>query len=427
MYNLELNTAISPRDLRMKTLFAALREFNHNDPSKHDQELDLHADKIIFQKLAFCYSVRKFDEELGLLACAMEMVYRANRARVAISFHDVGESLLPLLVDMMKNSAPRRRDALLVERHSNSRKEMEDDEVDLHSSTKSHNALTQYIHGSKAKSSLGKKFLPTVAEEKKGERGDDDDEYENITACSSNDVLEATNNDLMVSTLASTTSKINHISSISSDVAIQASQRRQVRFSDAIEFEELEIPAKPKDREEEEVQLPFKEITHPLAVKKAIKILRYFSRVLTAMIPMAHFPGLLDELVFNLRIPANTRQSLDIKDENDDENSYHSAKTEMSWESDYADAYSAYSAEDSAISGKSKRQIVEGLDTVSRIDTIATIVNLACAEENKSKLFNHPGLLDAIICVARDDPINEAREHASIVLMNLALEDSNKV
>lgn len=425
MYNLELNTAISPRDLRMKTLFAALREFNHNDPSKHDQELDLHADKIIFQKLAFCYSVRKFDEELGLLACVMEMVYRANRARVAISFHDVGESLLPLLVDMMKNSAPRRRDALLAERHAIAQKEMEDGEVDLHSSNKSHNPLTQNIYGSKAKSSLGKKFLPTVSEEKKGEKGDDDDENENITACSSNDVLE--NNNTMVSTFASATSKINHISSISSDVPIQASQKRQVRFSDAIEVEELEIPVKPKDREEEEVQLPLKEITHPMAVKKAIKILRYFSRVLTAMIPMAHFPGLLDELVFNLRIPANARQSLDIKDENDDENSYHSAKTEMSWESDYADAYSAYSVEDSAISGKSKRQIAEGLDTVSRIDTIATIVNLACAEGNKSKLFNHPGLLDAVICVARDDPINEAREHASIVLMNLALEDSNKV
>ena len=31
----------------------------------------------------------------------------------------------------------------------------------------------------------------------------------------------------------------------------------------------------------------------------------------------------------------------------------------------------------------------------------------------------HPGLLDAVINIANHDPIDEAREHAAIVLMNL--------
>ena len=62
-----------------------------------------------------------------------------------------------------------------------------------------------------------------------------------------------------------------------------------------------------------------------------------------------------------------------------------------------------------------------------RIDAIAIIVNLACSEENKFKLLHHPKLLDVVISMARDDYLSEAREHASIVLMNLVLDERNKV
>ena len=54
-----------------------------------------------------------------------------------------------------------------------------------------------------------------------------------------------------------------------------------------------------------------------------------------------------------------------------------------------------------------------------RVDAIAVVVNLACAEENKIMLVYHPGLLDAVINISNHDPIDEAREHAAIVLMNL--------
>merc|ERR1719491_1829957 len=41
--------------------------------------------------------------------------------------------------------------------------------------------------------------------------------------------------------------------------------------------------------------------TNPMAVRKIIKVLRYYSRVLSAMIPMARHPGLLDALIFQLQ------------------------------------------------------------------------------------------------------------------------------
>ena len=106
-----------------------------------------------------------------------------------------------------------------------------------------------------------------------------------------------------------------------------------------------------------------------LAVRKVIKILRYFSRVLSAMEPLAQQTGLVDALL------------------------YHMTKKPLS--TDYDD------------------------EIASRVDAIAVVVNLACAEENKIMLVYHPGLLDAVINIANHDPIDEAREHAAIVLMNL--------
>ena len=107
----------------------------------------------------------------------------------------------------------------------------------------------------------------------------------------------------------------------------------------------------------------------PVAIRKVLKILRYFSRVLSAMEPMAQQFGLVDTLLYHM-------MKKPLPDDHDNE-------------------------------------------TASRIDAIAVVVNLACAEENKQMLVHHPGLLDVVINIANHDPIDEAREHASIVLMNL--------
>merc|ERR1712176_978983 len=96
----DLNTAISPREKRIAALKTILDECNHDEPTKHDEELDLYADKILFQKLAFLFCIKKEDDEIGLLGCALEMVYRASRPRVALSFSEIGDNTLPLFVEM---------------------------------------------------------------------------------------------------------------------------------------------------------------------------------------------------------------------------------------------------------------------------------------------------------------------------------------
>ncbi|KAL7515348.1 hypothetical protein ACHAXN_013307 [Cyclotella atomus] len=120
-----------------------------------------------------------------------------------------------------------------------------------------------------------------------------------------------------------------------------------------------------------------KEIFCPLAVRKVLKILRYFSRVLSAMEHLAQQPGLVDALLYQM-----TRNPYTSDDED---------------------------------------------EIAARVDAIACVVNLACAEENKIMLVYHPGLLDAVVNIANHDPIEEAREHAAIVMMNLAYAEENKV
>jgi hypothetical protein len=145
-----------------------------------------------------------------------------------------------------------------------------------------------------------------------------------------------------------------------------------------------------------EAELEFirvEDTTNPVGVSRSLQVLRYFSRVLSAMVPMAHHPGLIDALVYQLERQAFGRHS---------------------------DQFNFYD------DGEPRAEVDKEELASARVDAIATIVNLACAEDNKSKMASHPGLLDAITTVAQCDPSEEAREHAAIVLMNLAYEDENK-
>jgi len=128
---------------------------------------------------------------------------------------------------------------------------------------------------------------------------------------------------------------------------------------------------------------------NPNGVFKILKVLRYFSRVLTAMVPLAHFTGLLDSLLYQLE-----KLSTDgLLQELEDLTSCNTKNSPM---------------------------------TTARVDTMAIMVNLACAEENKVMMVDHPGLLDCVINVARNDPCSEAREHSAIVFMNLSYSAQNK-
>lgn len=401
----------------------------------------------------------------------MEMVYRANRARVSISFHEVGESLLPLFVEMLRCGSTRKKEILknksLAEKQQKesldhfdfSFKNKDDDSHSYASSSFSKNSSSiDSILMEKKKSAnhnhtgVSNIFLPTVSEEKKEKGEDEEDDNNNDDTDNPSDKVveeqvteqEQEQDKIEPGTIFSihdseSLSKSGSTfvsSSAGSNLSIKSKplSKRQVRFSDSIEIEEINLKDKSGERGTDDGSFYVKEdndCTNALAVRKVIKILRYFSRVLTAMIPIAHFPGVLDELVFNLRVPrAPIRPLAPVEpDDHNEENSYHSARTQYTADSDYADAISQYSGTDGNNYNPSFKKPEQklGIDNAARIDTIATIVNLACAEENKSRLLTHPGLLDAVIIVAREDPMNEAREHAAIVLMNLALEDSNKV
>jgi hypothetical protein len=509
----------------MAALQAAIEEFNHDNSHKHDQELELQADKILYQKIAYCFSVHKQDEEMGLIACALEMVYRANRGRVALSFQEIGDSILPLFVEMIRWSAARRKDIRtneLIEAQAKAERLMTNEGVhnggasvgpsvaasgiyytgantNGHGNTASKgggrnspvslvsilkteslenehplmlsNRSNKYAHELSPIKETDSRLPDNLSEDMPVETGFTIECIPNGTETSAFAEVDQKNglNDVENSKKISSEPQDSSTESTSTcedaelgkdsqspnapSPELQSRQReRQVRFSDLVDTN-LKMPIRPVSKAvdshnksvivdspgsvqqmepssqsaiESGKPLKKEKYTHPIAVLKILKVLRYFSRVLSAMVPMAQFPGLLDELIFQMKIrkvgndgPDGILRTKQGTEKDDDSHSFHSAKSNES----------EIEIGDDRQNKNRKRRNSQYLNnaSVARMDAIATIVNLACAEENKTKILEHPGLLDAVIHVAQNDPIDDAREHASIVLMNLALADDNKV
>ena len=347
----------------MNAIHTALSELNHSDHEKHDQELDLQADKIIFQKLAFSFCINKMDQEVGLLSSALELVYRGSRARVALSFNEIGESILPLLVQIIQGDCK--------------------DEIN--------------------KSPKNESIFAPINQHKPA--------YSNI------------HEDPIVT-------KVNDLSNMPTLlIANEQSQYRKVKFFGT--DEDLHQYAKKAEMGKYTCNLH--------AVEKILKVLRYFSRVLSAMISMARQPGLLDALIYQLqwlwKMEENNRIGIHISQGNNDKNYppiNNNTSTNETHETNHQSSHDSNLNINTA--SKPPCELFSQVQpappyhstSTARVDAIATIVNLACAEENKSKMLYHPGLLDAVIFVAKHDPSDEAREHAAIVLMNLAYSESNK-
>jgi len=139
---------------------------------------------------------------------------------------------------------------------------------------------------------------------------------------------------------------------------------------------------------------PPSEHCHPVAVDRILSILRCFSRVPTAMVPIAHHPGMIDAVIFHLKGPLPVISHLKEPTPSSSDNTIASEVEERAYR---------------------------------RIDAAAIIVNLACAEENKLMLANHQGLLEEINHMASTDPDAQAREHAATVIMNLAYNEQTKI
>jgi len=408
-----------------------LDELDHSDEFRHDEELDLQADKILFQRLALAFSVDggPMGEEAGLVASGLEMVYRASRPRVALSFNEVGEAMLPLLVEMIQNPEPRAEDMeAVVRKDVGSESSVTSEEKMLRVTEEVKRAPTKHMDDAHDQEEADDgSDRDTVEDEKKpaanghgpldGDARDQDayseekkgDSYENLAHAGMDEARRKhgadANCEVEVETVHSEADRGNAV-----EVEYSTEQSRQAGNDHA--YDENGEESKPQVRfnEDAEVQqfLPEQPLgTSPLAVSRVLKVLRYFSRVLSAMIPMAHHPGLLDALVYQL-----SRRSENSVTRGLPGSHVHFGINEG------LDEHQRQALHQDAL----------GADLAAvRIDAMATVVNLACAEENKILLVYHPGLLDGVLDTANSDPSEEAREHAAIVLMNLAYAEENKV
>mmetsp|Transcript_12218 Transcript_12218/g.28783 ORF Transcript_12218/g.28783 Transcript_12218/m.28783 type:complete len:757 (+) Transcript_12218:409-2679(+) len=92
----ELNKAIAP-DKRRSAVARACAEFDHGIEATHSAELYLGAANV----LCLVLSMSEKEDEIQNICAALEMVYRAEREAVIISYQDVGAALVPLLLRLL--------------------------------------------------------------------------------------------------------------------------------------------------------------------------------------------------------------------------------------------------------------------------------------------------------------------------------------
>ena len=76
----------------------ACAEFDHGDDARHSAELYLGAANV----LCLVLSMSDQDDEVQSVCSALEMVYRAEREAVVMSYQDVGAALVPLLLRLLE-------------------------------------------------------------------------------------------------------------------------------------------------------------------------------------------------------------------------------------------------------------------------------------------------------------------------------------
>eukprot|EP00986_Skeletonema_menzelii_P005888 scaffold2205_cov141-Skeletonema_menzelii.AAC.3 len=92
----DLNKAIGV-DKRQAAIANANVEFDHNDEMQHNAELYLGAANV----LCLVLSMSDQEDEIESICSALEMVYRAEREAIIISYQDVGPALVPLLLRLL--------------------------------------------------------------------------------------------------------------------------------------------------------------------------------------------------------------------------------------------------------------------------------------------------------------------------------------
>ena len=98
----ELSKAAGPEKQRL-ALSAALREFSHDDVARHTASLYLGA----ADALTLLLSMSDDEEEIRVIASALEMVYRADKEGIVYSYREVGAALVPLCLRLLERAEQR--------------------------------------------------------------------------------------------------------------------------------------------------------------------------------------------------------------------------------------------------------------------------------------------------------------------------------
>jgi hypothetical protein len=120
-----VNNTISQQSERIDAIDSLCNEFDHFDKAKHNEALNVCADEILFQKLTFAIMTGDrdhqinpgemdrenqkanecHDEEIALICCAIEMVYRGSRDAVQKSMTNIGMNMAPVLSQLLNQKA----------------------------------------------------------------------------------------------------------------------------------------------------------------------------------------------------------------------------------------------------------------------------------------------------------------------------------
>ena len=474
----------------MHALDEALREFDHHDESRHDEEIKCSADMILFQKLALALAIDSSSEEVPLICAALVMVYRASRVAVATSFDEIGMAVLPLIMAIIKRpqysitqqeELPINHSSLVHvpdkmypqyayeaelqphdgidriqpqfenrEQHNvvydtekaangenfssnyddfdaDSDHDPQDypsnysgysvegtpdvpkaDELTTQMTTSENKASEETTSDSNAEknntpeSIVNEKPASEIStSEKESEKVDptqatnlqqpNDDQYDQEMGqddLSDVELISQFNEGIAEDKRATqnpgTDRQENSSTTETNDAIVTSDAKSHPEFQQ----DSYGPPSSTEEKQNyadsllEMKPLPVNvtEMIGPSesAMNKMLKVLRYFSRVLNAMIPLAHSPGLIDAILYQIQRCSET-------------DSYKGAER-----------------------------------TEARIDAIAIVVNLACADDNKVTLTQDSAVLNTVIELARYDTSEKVREHATIVILNLSYADENK-
>lgn len=444
----ELNSAIAPRQARLEAIHAVLREFDHNNKQWHDDELDVQADRILFQKIAFAHAVFKASsvanvpaafEEIELVAGALEMVYRASPSRVAVSFSEVGVHMIPLLIGMIhKPHYERSSDILqsiskppdpspthvletsetkIESEHEMNAREEENSKQDQHLDK---DATTTAPLASAPDSPLDITDLECVCDEDEFNDGSegaflhgstDSGPFPRQPAAVTDSATHANDANVIV---LDRPSRDQGAYSADPNEDLYMGWRHIREDDDANLPEDKTFQKTPSSITRRVKFLGDKEVDYVRGVGRSkavaspnrvsdlvrdgtvsdgaisciVKVLRHYSRILSVMAPLAQQVGLVDALVFQM----GRRRSLNPSD----------------WASN------------------SERREDRLLAEIC-IDSASTLVNLACCEENKCMMFTHAFLMDEVLRSADVNESQEIKELSTGILMNLSYGDSNKV